>query len=292
MATILIHQKSGFCNGVVRAIRMAEKELSKEEVLYCLGDIVHNEQEVHRLRDKGLVTITHEELLRLSDCKVLFRAHGEPPSTYQIVEANHLALVDATCNVVLRLQRMIKNTYIEAKGKDIQIAIYGKQGHAEVNGLVGQTEGKAIVIESENDLEKLDFKKEIILYSQTTKSVDGFERIVEAIAQKSIEYGGNFRFFNTICHQLINRFQEIINFASSNDITILVSGKGSSNGKELFEYCKKKNPLTYMISSPEETEKLPIDWTQDVRIGICGATSTPRWLMENVEKRLKEVSNK
>lgn len=291
MAIITVHQKSGFCNGVVRAIRMAEKELDKGEVLYCLGDIVHNEQEVNRLRSKGLVTVNHERLLQLFDCKVLFRAHGEPPATYQIIKDNHLVLFDATCHVVLRLQRMIKDAFESLKDKDAQIVIYGKRGHAEVNGLVGQTQGHAIVIENEDDLEELDFTKEIILYSQTTKSVDGFERIVEVITQETAKCGGRFKFFNTICHQLVNRFQNIIDFAGQNDVIILVSGKGSSNGKELFEHCQKINPLTYMISSPKEVSELSVSLTPNVRIGICGATSTPRWLMEDVEEEFNKLVN-
>lgn len=195
MAIIVIHQKSGFCNGVIRAINMAEKELDKGEMLYCLGDIVHNEQEVNRLRDKGLVTIDREQLLHLCCCKVLFRAHGEPPGTYQIIRGNHLVLVDATCRVVLHLQQMIKSTYENTKDRNAQIVIYGKLGSAEVNGLVGQTEGQAIVVENEDDLRKLDFTKDIYLYSQTTKSVEGFERIVNLMARQSEEGGGTFLFF-------------------------------------------------------------------------------------------------
>ena len=283
MPNINIDKKSGFCFGVVKAIAKAEEELTKGDTLYCLGDIVHNGQEVERLKKAGLITINHEQFAKLHNVKVLLRAHGEPPSTYEIARKNNITLIDASCPVVLRLQSRIKKAF--ENNPDAQIVIFGKKGHAEVNGLVGQTDGKAIVVESEENLEQLDFSQDIYLFSQTTKSLDGFNRLIDKINDRSEK---SFEFADSICRQVSNRIPNITVFAKENDIVIFVSGKKSSNGKELYEHCKKVNSSTYFISAPAELDDLDIDLTK--KIGICGATSTPRWLMEVVANELKKAS--
>lgn len=286
MINIEIDKKSGFCFGVVKAITKAEEELAKGETLYCLGDIVHNGQEVERLGKLGLITIDHEQFAQLHDAKVLLRAHGEPPSTYETAKTNNLTLIDASCPVVLKLQARIKRAYEAAPTSDTQIVIYGHIGHAEVNGLVGQTNEKAIVIESEDDLDKIDLSKPIRLFSQTTKSLDGFNHLVTTLS-KNIEKTENFEFYDTICRQVANRMPNITTFAQQNDIIIFVSGKKSSNGKVLYEHSKNINPNTYLVSEADEVTGLNLDLTK--KIGICGATSTPRWLMEEVAKKLNEL---
>jgi len=287
MLNIEIDKKSGFCFGVVNAISKAEEELAKGVTLYCLGDIVHNGQEVERLTKMGLITIDHEQFAQLHDAKVLLRAHGEPPRTYEIAKENNLTLIDASCPVVLKLQSRIKKAYQNA-APDTQIVIYGEKGHAEVNGLVGQTDEKAIVIESEADLHKLDLTKKIQLFSQTTKSLDGFNELVITLS-KNVEKNDNFEFFDTICRQVANRIPNITTFARQNDIIIFVSGKKSSNGKVLFEHSKKMNPNTYLVTEANEVNGLNLDLSK--KIGICGATSTPRWLMEEVADKLTELSS-
>jgi len=287
MLNIEIDKKSGFCFGVVKAISKAEEELSKGEPLYCLGDIVHNGQEVERLTRLGLITIDHAQFELLHDAKVLLRAHGEPPRTYQIAKKNNLTLIDASCPVVLKLQSRIKKAYINAPTEDTQIVIYGKKGHAEVNGLVGQTDEKAIVIESEADLSKLDFSKNICLFSQTTKSLDGFNHLVKTLSEK-ITDEAEFEYYDTICRQVANRIPNITTFAKKNDIIIFVSGKKSSNGKVLYEHSKKINPNTYFVTEADEITTLELDLTK--KIGICGATSTPRWLMEDIADKLNEMA--
>jgi len=284
---IEIDKKSGFCFGVVKAISKAEEELAKGETLYCLGDIVHNGQEVERLTRLGLITIDHEQFEQLNNVKVLLRAHGEPPLTYQIAKENNLTLIDASCPVVLKLQSRIKKAYLTASTDDTQIVIYGKKGHAEVNGLVGQTDEKAIVIESEAELNKLDFSKKISLFSQTTKSLDGFNHLVTTLSEKIIN-SPDFEFSDTICRQVANRIPNITTFAKKNDIIIFVSGKKSSNGKVLYEHSKKINPNTYFVTEADEITTLQLDLTK--KIGICGATSTPRWLMEDVAEKLNELA--
>lgn len=283
MPNIEIDEKSGFCFGVVNAIKRAEEELAKGETLYCLGDIVHNGQEVERLSQMGMITINHEQLKELHDVKVLFRAHGEPPSTYEIAQKNNINLIDASCPVVLRLQKKIKNSYDTAPGEQ-QVLIYGKKGHAEVIGLLGQTNDNAIVIENEDDLNKVDFSKNIHLFSQTTKSLEGFNNLVGTISDK-MQNSAEFKFSDTICRQVANRMPNIATFAQKKDIVIFVSGQKSSNGKVLYEHSKKINPNTFLISEPEEVDNLDIDTSKD--IGICGATSTPRWLMEEVAERVR-----
>lgn len=283
--SIEIDNDSGFCFGVVTAIRKAEEELEKSGRLYCLGDIVHNSDEVDRLRNKGLITITHEELSSLHNVKVLLRAHGEPPATYKLAQKNNIEIIDATCPVVLQLQKRIKTTY-DTELPRPQIVIYGKTGHAEVNGLVGQTAGEAIVVEDVDDLNRIDFNKDIALYSQTTKSPDGLNRIIQEITlRKSPET--TFRYFDTICRQVSNRVERLRNFASSHQLILFVSGKKSSNGKILFGKCKEVNPNTYLISNEREIDP---SWLSGIEsIGICGATSTPRWLMERVKDRLHSI---
>lgn len=288
MSNIEIDKNSGFCFGVVNAIEKAEEELNKGGTLYCLGDIVHNEQEVGRLAKMGLITINHDEFKKLRDVKVMLRAHGEPPFTYETAKKNNITLIDASCPVVLKLQSRIENAYKSNLSNNTQIVIYGKKGHAEVNGLVGQTNDSAIVIENENDLDKLDFSKNIYLFSQTTKSLDGFNRLIEKIADK-MEGHAEFKYFDTICRQVSNRIPNIIKFAVRNDIVIFVSGEKSSNGKELFKQCKDANPNSFFVSSPEDLKKIKIDISK--KIGICGATSTPTWLMETIADKINEEKN-
>lgn len=286
MATIEIDNDSGFCFGVVTAIRKAEEELEKSGRLYCLGDIVHNSDEVERLCSKGLITITHEEMSRLHNVKVLLRAHGEPPATYELARRNNIEIIDATCPVVLQLQRRIKTAY-DTESPRPQIVIYGKTGHAEVNGLVGQTSGEAIVVEDIDGLERVDFNKDIALYSQTTKSPDGLMKIIEEINRRKSD-GTTFRYYDTICRQVSNRVGRLRNFAVGHELILFVSGKKSSNGKILYNECLEVNPNTYLISNEGEISP---DWLTGVNsIGICGATSTPRWLMERVKERVQTIT--
>lgn len=284
MVNIEIDEGSGFCFGVTTAIRKAEEELAKGNVLYCLGDIVHNGQECERLKELGLITINHEEFSRLHHAKVLLRAHGEPPETYAMAKANNIEIIDATCPVVLRLQKRIKQEYDNTPaGQCAQIVIYGKNGHAEVLGLVGQTQGKAIVIETPAEAAGLDFSKDIRLYSQTTKSLEEFWQIVEYIKQH-ISPDATFEYYDTICRQVANRMPNIRRFAAAHDLIFFVCGRKSSNGKILFQECKKVNPNSYLIDQPGEIDRSLL---QNVHsIGICGATSTPKWLMEECKKAI------
>ena len=282
MHNIEIDESSGFCFGVTTAIRKAEEELAKGETLYCLGDIVHNGQECERLKRLGLITINHEEFSRLKNAKVLLRAHGEPPQTYETARRNNIEIIDATCPVVLRLQKRIKQEYdTPAENRRKQIVIYGKKGHAEVLGLVGQTNGEAIVIEKLDEVEKLDFSTDIRLYSQTTKSLDEFRELV-AYIEKHISPEASFQYFDTICRQVANRMPNIREFAASHDLIFFVCGHKSSNGKILFQECRKVNPNSYQIDRPEEIDRALLEKARS--IGICGATSTPKWLMEACKK--------
>ena len=282
MVNIEIDSGSGFCFGVTTAIRKAEEELAKGNTLYCLGDIVHNGQECERLKDMGLITINHEEFARLHDVKVLLRAHGEPPQTYELAKENHIEIIDATCPVVLRLQQRIKQEFDNtADSTNKQIVIYGKNGHAEVLGLVGQTRGQAIVIENLSEVNRLDFSKDIRLYSQTTKSLDEFRQIV-AYIKEHISPEASFEYYDTICRQVANRMPNIRTFAASHDLILFVCGRKSSNGKILFHECKKVNPNTFLIDQPEEIDHKMLEGAAS--IGICGATSTPKWLMEECKK--------
>ncbi len=292
---VTIDSNSGFCFGVVYAIQMAEDELDRTGHLYCLGDIVHNNMEVDRLRTKGLEIIDHEKLKNLRDCKVLIRAHGEPPETYQLAIKNNIELIDASCPVVLKLQNRVQTTFNNIDDDNSQIVIYGEEGHAEVNGLVGQTKGKAIVVKTEDDLNKIDFSKPVFFFSQTTKSTAGFEKMEQMIQQRIIKQKGSmeesdFVSNDTLCRQVSNREPQMRKFAKEHEVVIFVSGKKSSNGKALFSVCEQTNPRSYFISSSDE---LNTAWFENVNsVGICGATSTPVWLMEDVSKEIKKLSVK
>lgn len=278
---IEIDDGSGFCFGVTTAIKKAEEELAKGTKLYCLGDIVHNGMECDRLKRLGLITINHDDMAKLHDVKVLLRAHGEPPSTYELAKRNNIEIIDATCPVVLQLQRRIKKQYDSEP--DAQIVIFGKNGHAEVLGLVGQTQQNAIVIEKFDDVTRLDFSRDIYLYSQTTKSLDEFHKIINYI-QKHISPTATFRSFDTICRQVANRMPNISQFATRHDLILFVCGRKSSNGKVLFNECKSVNPNSHLIEGPEEIDA---SWLEGIKtIGICGATSTPKWLMEKCKECL------
>lgn len=278
---IEIDNGSGFCFGVTTAIKKAEEELAKGTKLYCLGDIVHNGMECDRLKRLGLITINHDDMAKLHDAKVLLRAHGEPPSTYELAKRNNIEIIDATCPVVLQLQRRIKKQYDSEP--DAQIVIFGKNGHAEVLGLVGQTQQNAIVIEKFDDVTRLDFSRDIYLYSQTTKSLDEFHKIINYI-QEHISPTATFRSFDTICRQVANRMPNISQFATRHDLILFVCGRKSSNGKVLFNECKSVNPNSHLIEGPEEIDP---SWLEGIKtIGICGATSTPKWLMEKCKECL------
>lgn len=281
-----IDNGSGFCFGVTTAIRKAEEELANGGTLYCLGDIVHNNREVERLEKMGLVTINHEQLEQLHHVKVLLRAHGEPPETYELARRNGIEIIDATCPVVLRLQKKIKQEYLLADDAEKQIVIYGKNGHAEVLGLVGQTAGKAIVIEKLEEAKQLDFHRSIRLYSQTTKSLEEFGRIVEYI-QQHISPDVSFEYSDTICRQVANRIPSIRQFAAAHELILFVSGKKSSNGKVLFNECLSVNPNSHLIDNASEVDASLLEGVSS--IGICGATSTPKWLMEEVEQAIKKI---
>lgn len=284
MIKVEIDEGSGFCFGVVTAIHKAEEELAKGVTLYCLGDIVHNSREVERLKTMGLITINHEEFKQLHNAKVLLRAHGEPPETYTIARENNIEIIDATCPVVLRLQKRIKQEYQEKDAEEKQIVIYGQNGHAEVLGLVGQTTGKAIVIEKLEEAKELDFSKSIRLYSQTTKSLDEFWEIVDYI-KDHISPSATFEYYDTICRQVANRMPNLRTFAASHDLVFFVSGKKSSNGKMLFSECLKVNPNSHLIDNAEEIDDSLFHGISS--IGVCGATSTPKWLMEQIYTEIK-----
>ncbi len=289
---VTIDSNSGYCFGVEFAIQMAEDEMENANHLYCLGDIVHNDREVRRLNDMGMEVISHEELKNLHDCKVLIRAHGEPPETYEIALKNNIQLIDASCPVVLKLQNRVRNAYEKMKKEDGQIVIYGKHGHAEVVGLTGQTNKKAIIVTDEKDLDQLDFSKPISLFSQTTKSTSGFYKIKSIIEEKiqatdQPELIDHFDANDSICRQVSNREPQLKQFSKLHDVILFVSGKKSSNGKALYGACKKENEYSYFIE--DETEIKP-EWFEGVKsVGICGATSTPIWLMENVAKFIKNI---
>ena len=283
MATIEIDEDSGFCFGVVTAIQKAEAELDKSGHLYCLGDIVHNSDEVERLKNKGLVTITHDDLRKLHNVKVLLRAHGEPPETYAIARDNGIEIIDATCPVVLKLQRRIHARYIDSEHPNTQIVIYGKLGHAEVNGLVGQTNGEAVVVENIDGLDRIYYSRDIALYSQTTKSLQGFKEIEKEISHR--KGGQGFESFDTICRSVANRIPKIKEFARRHDAVIFVCGKKSSNGKILFAECREANTNTFMVTNESEIDVEQLIGKES--IGICGDTSTPRWLMNRIKEAIE-----
>ena len=286
MIKVEIDEGSGFCFGVVTAIHKAEEELAKGETLYCLGDIVHNSREVDRLKTMGLITINREEFKQLKNAKVLLRAHGEPPETYIIARENNIEIIDATCPVVLRLQKRIRQGYLADSDEEKQIVIYGKSGHAEVLGLVGQTDGKAIEIEKAEEAKKLDLNKSIRLFSQTTKSLDEFQEIVEYFKQH-ISPEATFEYYDTICRQVANRMPKLREFAATHDLIFFVSGKKSSNGKMLFEECLKVNANSHLIDNEKEIDPSLL---QNVKsIGVCGATSTPKWLMEKIYNHIRTL---
>ena len=283
MIKIEIDSDSGFCFGVTTAINKAEEKLREEKTLYCLGDIVHNGMECERLREMGLVTINHDELSRLHDVKVMLRAHGEPPKTYEVAKEHNIEIVDTTCPVVLQLQKRIKKQF--DNNPEAQIVIFGKNGHAEVLGLVGQTNNRAIVVENIEDVQKLDFSHDIYLYSQTTKSLDEFHRIIEYI-QDHISPNATFKSFDTVCRQVANRISRIAAFALRHDLILFVSGGKSSNGKVLFSECKRVNNNSHQI---ENAKEIDLQWLHNIgSVGICGATSTPKWLMEDCRKFIQD----
>ena len=281
---IEIDNGSGFCSGVTTAIKKAEEELAKGVTLYCLGDIVHNGMECERLQKLGLITINHDDMRELHDVKVLLRAHGEPPETYELARKNNIEIIDATCPVVLKLQQRIKTQYSSLPSP--QIVIFGKKGHAEVLGLVGQTHSNAIVIESFDEVESLDFSRDIYLYSQTTKSLDEYRRIIEYILEH-ISPDAIFKSFDTICRSVANRMPSISQFAAHHDLILFVCGRKSSNGKVLFNECKRINPNSHLIEDPDEIQPEWLDGKKSV--GICGATSTPKWLMEQCRDAIQEM---
>lgn len=288
MLNIEIDEYSGFCFGVTTAIKKAEEELQKGGTLYCLGDIVHNSIECDRLKRMGLVTIDHETFSELHNAKVLLRAHGEPPQTYETARKNNLELIDATCPVVLKLQQRIKKKWQETEGTERQIIIHGQAGHAEVLGLVGQTHGEAIVIENTSQLDRIAKEKDTYIYSQTTKSLEGYKEIVAAIKNR-IESNRICESFNTVCGQVANRMNGIGEFAKAHQLLFFVCGKKSSNGKILYNECKKVNPNVFQIEGPEDID---FTLTENIgSIGICGATSTPKWLMENCKKAIINYHN-
>lgn len=289
---VTIDSNSGYCFGVEFAIQMAEDEMLDGNTLYCLGDIVHNDMEVRRLNEKGLRIISRDDLSQISDCKVLIRAHGEPPETYQMALNNNIELIDASCPVVLKLQNRVKNAYDAMQEKKGQIVIYGQPGHAEVIGLSGQTGGEAIIVLKDEDLDKIDFTRPVTLFSQTTKSTKGFYRIKALIEErmlasshplKTVEFNAN----DSICRQVSNREPQLQKFSKAQDVIIFVSSKKSSNGKALFSVCKAENERSYFIANEEELQTGWFDNAQ--KVGICGATSTPMWLMENVSNAIKNI---
>ncbi len=274
---VTIDEKSGFCFGVVNAIDMAEDTLQQEEKLYCLGDIVHNGMEVNRLESLGLETIDREHFFKLKDCKVLLRAHGEPPSTYEYARENNIKLIDATCPVVLKLQLRVKKAHEEMEQKDGQIILFGKPGHAEVIGLSGQTNDEAIIIENEDDLKKIDAEKKAYFFSQTTKSIEKFHHLAKKIKNRSSQ---EIQVKDTICRQVANRVPRLTSFAKEHEIILFVGGKKSSNARFLFEVCQESNKHSYFVSNKDEIDVTWFDGKSTV--GICGATSTPQWLMEEI----------
>ena len=283
---IEIDKNSGFCFGVVEAIRKAEETLQQQNVLYCLGDIVHNDSEVERLTLKGLITINHTQFFAMKDETVLLRAHGEPPLTYEYAKQNNIRLIDATCPVVLKLQQRIRKGKESDKSEKTQFVIFGKKGHAEVNGLVGQTDGKAIVIENTHEIDKVDFTRPIELYSQTTKDLDGFHLLADELKKRAINVP--VKIHDTVCRQVANRIPAIRKFSARFGLIIFVSGLKSSNGKMLFDICQSVNSNSKFISSIEEIDKL---WISDVgSVGICGATSTPKNLLDEVAEVVRQFA--
>lgn len=281
-----IDSGSGFCFGVINAIRKAEKEIEASGSLLSLGNMVHNDEEVARLQSIGLSSINQDEFVKAENRKVLFRAHGEPPSSYTLAKEKQISIIDATCPVVLRLQKMIKNAWIENKEKDAQIIIFGKKGHAEVIGLAGQTENNCIIIEKIDELSIIDKNKPTFVFSQTTKAIDEYKLLCDKI-QKIVN--NDVKIHQTICKQVSGRTPKLEEFVAKYEVIFFVGGAKSSNANYLFNFCKRHNSQTYFISSEEDLEKTTYEGKNT--IGICGATSTPMWLMEkvseNIEKNIK-----
>ncbi|RPD47046.1 4-hydroxy-3-methylbut-2-enyl diphosphate reductase [Hymenobacter sediminis] len=288
---VIIDKNSGYCFGVEFAIQMAEDELGQQETLYCLGDIVHNRMEVERLHALGLRIIDREQLSELHDAKVLIRAHGEPPETYELALRNNIELIDASCPVVLKLQNRVKHAFDATTRQNGQIVIYGQPGHAEVTGLTGQTRNQAIIVMTEADLDQVDFARPVTLFSQTTKSTAGFYHMKEVIEQRIQAAGGSLEAFDandSICRQVSNREPALAKFALQHDVVVFVSGRKSSNGKALFTVVNKTNPRSYFVENEHE---LNDEWFNGAEsVGICGATSTPMWLMQQVKDRIEEVA--
>jgi 4-hydroxy-3-methylbut-2-enyl diphosphate reductase len=285
-----VDERSGFCFGVKNAVEIAEEALSKGEKVFSLGPIVHNDIEVERLSALGLVSINHEDFKKLKNCKVLIRAHGEPPETYEIAKINNITIIEATCPIVKRLQSKIKEIWIDSQGKNVQVIIFGKAGHAEVVGLMGQTDNEAILINGKEDLDKVRFSGDVHLFSQTTMSVKEYGELAEAITLKMSSQGikdpeVHLHKNNTICGQVSNRQPRLKAFAKKHDVIIFVSGRESSNGKILFNVCKNENENTWFVSSPEEIKK---EWFINKNsTGICGATSTPKWLIDKIKDTIQ-----
>ncbi|RTQ50784.1 4-hydroxy-3-methylbut-2-enyl diphosphate reductase [Hymenobacter gummosus] len=287
---VTIDKNSGYCFGVEYAIQMAEDELQDSRELYCLGDIVHNRMEVERLHQQGLRIIDREQLRQLHDCKVLIRAHGEPPETYQLALQNNIELIDASCPVVLKLQNRVKHAFDATTRQDGQIVIYGQPGHAEVAGLTGQTGNRALIVMTEQDLDQIDFKRPVTLFSQTTKSTAGFYRMKQLIEERILAAGGDLETFDandSICRQVSNREPQLRKFAVEHDVIVFVSGRKSSNGKALFQVVNQTNPRSYFVENEQELQD---EWFEGAgSVGICGATSTPMWLMQRVSDRISEI---
>ena len=285
MMEVWIDDNAGYCFGVVKAIGAAEEELSRCGSLYCLGDIVHNSAEVERLRRKGLKVIDHGEMEHLAGSTVLIRAHGEPPSTYAVAAERGIHLIDATCPIVLTLQRRIRQGYEEMCAVGGQVVIFGKPGHAEVTGLNGQTDGTAVIVSHSNEIDAIDLSRPIRLYSQTTKSREDYRKLIANIEE---HHPVDFVAYDTICNQVAHRAKQLETFAGSVDVLLFVAGEGSSNGHYLYEYCRKIQPRTYLIGSAAEVTP---EWVAGAKkVGISGATSTPRWLMEEVADQLRVLS--
>jgi 4-hydroxy-3-methylbut-2-enyl diphosphate reductase len=279
-----IDQKSGFCFGVLNAIGKAEKTLNTDGLLYSLGHIVHNDLEVLRLQKIGLQIIDHDEFFKLKDCKVLIRAHGEPPSTYEYARKNNITLIDATCPVVLKLQQRVRKAAETMQEKNGQVVIFGHQGHAEVNGLLGQTNNQAIVIDNPEDYQNVDPARPLVLFSQTTKSVDDLKKLTDNILNQA--QNNQVEIHDTICRQVSNRVPHLQKFAVRFDVVVFVGGVRSSNAQVLFDVCKKQNERSYFVSSPEDLQP---EWFSEIeKVGICGATSTPQWLMGKVAERINQ----
>lgn len=284
---ITIDKKSGFCFGVVNAIKKAEDELVAEGTLYCLGDIVHNGAEVQRLNNRGMKTISRDEFYTMKNCKVLIRAHGEPPETYNYARANNIELIDATCPIVLNIQKRIRSSCDKLSEVDGQLVIFGKPGHAEVEGLNGQTGHKAIVIQSKEDIDKIDFSRPVVLYSQTTKSLAEFKEIAYIIRQRTVE-NIPVEIKDTVCRQVSNRAPHLEKFAADHEVIVFVSGKKSSNGAVLYAACKKINPRSFLVADASEIQQ---EWFAGVEsVGVCGATSTPQWLMDEVATYIESLA--